>query len=263
MNKFLPDKISAYIVDDEQHAIDVLRDSLLQCKEIKLVGASKNANHAKKQIIELEPELLFLDVEMPCLSGFELLKELREKTRIPFFTIFYTAYEKYIVQALRESAFDFILKPVNEKELKNVVNRVKEKRNVQNLQQPEVMTSFPNLGEIIALPTPTGLRFLKKSEIALIQYDKKIGWSKSFWYVIRFNRETIRLKSGVNSTHLFRFMGHQSFVQINQSVIVNLNYVCNIEIKTRRCILLPPFTNTKLIISRNCMTNIRERFEVF
>ena len=196
------------------------------------------------------------------MSGFELLRELRENTIIPFFTIFYTAYEKYVVQALRESAFDFILKPANEKELKDVIARVKEKRIMQDFQQPDVTTSFPNLGEIIALPTPTGLRFLKKNEVALIQYDKKPGWSKSYWYAFLFNQEIIRLKSGINSLQLFRFMGHRDFVQVNQSVIVNLNYVCNIEIKTRRCIMLPPFTNTKLVISRNCLTNIRERFEV-
>jgi two-component system, LytTR family, response regulator len=262
MSKLLPDKISAYIIDDEQHSIDILCDSLRQHEEIELVGASKNANQAKKQIIKLEPELLFLDVEMPCLSGFELLREIRENVKTPFFVIFYTAYEKYVVQALRESAFDFILKPLRESELKNAIDRIKEKRDIRDFQQPEMATSFPNLGEIIALPAPTGLRFLKKNEVALLQHDKKTGWSKSYWYAILFNQEIIRLKSGLNSTQLFCFMGHRNFVQVNQSVIVNLNYVCNIEIKTRQFIMLPPFANLNLVISRNCMTNIRERFEV-
>lgn len=262
MSKLLPDKISIYIVDDEQHAIDILSDSLRKYKDIELVGASKNANQARKQIIKLKPELLFLDVEMPCQTGFELLREIRETVKIPFFTIFYTAYEKYVVQALRESAFDFILKPVREEELKNAIARIKEKRNVPDFQQPDIVTSFPSLGEIIALPTPTGLLFLKKNEVALIQYDKKTGWSKSYWHAFLFNQEIIRLKTGLNAAQLFRFMGHQNFVLVNQSVIVNLNYVCNIEIKTRRCVLLPPFNNTKLIISRNCMASIRERFEV-
>ena len=262
MSKLLTDKIATYIVDDEQYAIESLCNSLQRYENIDIVGTSRNANQAKRQIIAIEPELLFLDVEMPCLSGFELLKELREKVRFPFFTIFYTAYEKYVVQALRESAFDFILKPVREEELKYAIERIREKREIVDFQQPEIPVSFPHLGEIIALPTPTGLRFLKKNEVAIIQYDKQPGWAKSYWYACLFNHEIIRLKSGLNATQLFHFMGYQYFVQVNQAVIVNLNYVCNIEIKSRRCIMLPPFEKTKLIISRNCMCNIRERFEV-
>ena len=262
MNGVSNHKISAYIVDDEQHAINTLSSSLQQYKSIELIGTSKNAYKAKKQIIKLKPELLFLDVEMPCQSGFELLREIRKNVKVPFFTIFYTAYEKYVVQALRESAFDFILKPVREEELKNAIERVNKQRNEPDFQQPKLTTSFPNQGEIIALPTPTGLRFLKKNEVALLQHDRKPGWSKSYWYAILFNQEIIRLKSGLNSTQIFRFMGHPDFVQVNQSAIVNLNYVCNVEIKTRHCVMLPPFANTRLTISRNFMTGIRERFEV-
>lgn len=262
MNELIHDKISTYIVDDEQHAIDTLTNSLQQYDDIDLIGTSKNVDNAKKNIIKLKPELLFLDVEMPYQSGFELLREIRKNTETPFFTIFYTAYEKYVVQALRESAFDFILKPVREAELKNAIERIHEKRKMPDFVQHEVITSFPNLGEIIALPTPTGLRFFKKNELALLHHHKKPGWSKSYWFAFLFNQEIIRLKSGLNSMQLFRFMGHQDFVQVNQSVIVNLNYVCNIEIKTRRCVMLPPFKQTKLFISRNCMASIRERFEV-
>lgn len=262
MSEMIQSKISTYIVDDEQHAIDTLSDSLQQYDGIDLIGTSKNANNARKSIIKLKPELLFLDVEMPGQSGFELLREIKKDVDTPFFTIFYTAYEKYVIQALRESAFDFILKPVRETELRNAIERIHKKRKAPDLPQQDITGSFPNLGEIIALPTPTGLRFLKKNEVALIQHEKKPGWSKSYWFASLFNQEVIRLKTGINSTQLFRFMGHQNFVQVNQSVIVNLNYVCNIEIKTRRCVMLPPFNHTNLLISRNCMANIRERFEV-
>ncbi len=118
-------KISALIVDDEQPARDELAYLLKGFQDVELVGQGKNGVEAVHQIRELNPQLVFLDVQMPGLDGFGVIKKLLErKVRLPFF-VFATAYDNYAVQAFEVNALDYLLKPIAKARLEKAITRVR------------------------------------------------------------------------------------------------------------------------------------------
>ena len=117
------DKYKVVIVDDERTAIDALRRELGAYQELEIKGTANNGAKGKKMIMELRPDLLFLDVELPDVLGLNLLSEMRDEVLWDMKVVFYTSYDKYLLQALRESAFDFLLKPFETEDLKVVIER--------------------------------------------------------------------------------------------------------------------------------------------
>ena len=97
------------IIDDEKAAIETLRRDLEVQADLEIKGTAGNGAKGKKLIMDIHPDLLFLDIELPDIQGIRLLSEIREQVLWDMKVVFYTAYDKYLLQALRESAFDFIL----------------------------------------------------------------------------------------------------------------------------------------------------------
>lgn len=165
--------INAIIIDDERHAIESLKYELSQnCPEINIIGESTKAKEAIKLVNELRPNLLFLDIEMPWMSGFELLQKI---DNLSFEVIFVTAYDRYAIKAFKFSAIDYLLKPVNGDDLKNAVKKVVNKKTdfnqthlqalIQNLTQQEEKL------EKIVLPTVEGLEFIQVKNIVRCESD--------------------------------------------------------------------------------------------
>jgi two-component system, LytTR family, response regulator len=119
-------KITALIVDDEQPARDELAFLLKSFPDIEVLGQGKNGLEAVSLIRELNPQLVFLDVQMPGLDGFGVIKRLLEKkARLPFF-VFATAYDHYAVQAFEVNALDYLLKPVERARLDKAIGKVRQ-----------------------------------------------------------------------------------------------------------------------------------------
>src|SRR5581483_11414731 len=113
--------INALIVDDEVSGVETLKkDIAAYCPEITVVGVAHSADEAEAKIKSLKPGLLFLDVEMPYVSGFELLSRFKE---INFEVIFTTAYNEYAIKAIKNNALDYLLKPVHPDELVAAVKK--------------------------------------------------------------------------------------------------------------------------------------------
>lgn len=117
-------KISALIVDDEQPARDELAYLLKQIPDVEIIGLGKNGVEAVSLIRELDPDLVFLDVQMPGQDGFGVIKKLLDRnTRLPYF-IFVTAYDHYAVRAFEVNAVDYLLKPIERTRLDKALQRV-------------------------------------------------------------------------------------------------------------------------------------------
>lgn len=117
--------IQAVIIDDEKNNIDNLFLLLNKyCPQVHIAATALNANDGKKIIMQHNPELIFLDIQMPGASGFDLLKEI---SLVSAEIIFVTAYDQYALQAFRFSAIDYLLKPVNTDELKSAVQKATER----------------------------------------------------------------------------------------------------------------------------------------
>jgi len=116
--------MKALIVDDERLARTELKRLLAPFKEIKIVGEAVNAEDALEKIQELRPDLLFLDIQMPGKTGFEMLEELDSVPTV----IFTTAYDEYALKAFEYNALDYLLKPIEPKRLEETVNKLVEKK---------------------------------------------------------------------------------------------------------------------------------------
>jgi two-component system, LytTR family, response regulator len=254
------DKINTVIIDDEEDFIFSLKEHLSFYTEIEICGCATKYKQAKSLMKNDKIDLVFLDIEMPVKNGFEILQEARSEGNANFSVIFYTAYDKYAIQALRESALDYILKPLIPEELKNAIERFKEQRN--SLQKPALAPEKNNGTEIISLPAPTGIKFLDKNNILLFQCISKNVCEKKSWTALLTDRSQIKLCTGTSAQDIIDFAGATKFIRINQSFIVNVNYLCNIEYKTRECHLLPPFDDIAIIASRANMSEIKEKFDL-
>lgn len=126
-------KQNVIIVDDEKAALHILNNQLKKYPQIQILSLESNANSACENIIRLKPDILFLDVEMPEMSGFELLKKINTEKVYPH-VIFTTAHIGYAIQAIKEHAFDYLLKPIDSFELGECISKLTAKNNKAYMQ---------------------------------------------------------------------------------------------------------------------------------
>jgi len=251
------DKYTVVIIDDETACIDILRRSLNCYNELQIVGTAKTADKGRILILEQHPDLLFLDVELNGHSGIELLSEMSETVTWPMQVIFYTAFEKYLLEALRVSAFDYLLKPFEQEELKLVLNRFFDQDlKVQSQSSFQLAISTLNqTNHTFLIATVTGFQKSRIDQIGYFEYLKE----KKLWIVVLTNHNRLQLKRNTRAEDIINYS--TSFVQINQSQIINMDYLSMIDDKI--CLLFPPFHKEKnLVISRAFLKALQERYEM-
>lgn len=252
-------EITAIIVDDDPSCIKTLEGDLSYFREIRLVATCTSADNAIREIIRWQPDLLFLDVEMPSMSGLELLGRVQSNVHSDMRVVFYTAYDKYLLDAIRSSAFDCLLKPYKLKELQDLINRLH-----AHLAKDEKINIEQSLRKLLirdnkfAIQTITGLVLVKCEEILLFQYLKE---QRCWQMMLAVDRKLYKLRMSTTAKDLLGI--HMSFVQINQDCIVNLNYLCSIENVTFKCELNPPFSDIELVVSQRYYRRLREVLEIF
>ncbi len=185
-------KISAIIVDDESYSCESLA-TLLQryCPQVELVDICTSGEDALKAIHKHQPQLLFLDIEMPHMNGFEVLKRLN---RANFQLIFTTSYDQYAIKAIRFSALDYLLKPIDREELQAAVTKAAQKLQETVPQQLNILlqklSGTSGTAQKIALPTMEGLQMVPVDSIVrcasdsnytniYLKNDKKITVSRT------------------------------------------------------------------------------------
>ena len=161
--------ITAVIIDDEQNNIENLTILLGQhCAQVEIMGKATSATFGEKLILQLNPDIVFLDIQMPGKNGFDMLQSLRTHN---FELIFVTAFEQYGIQAVKFSAIDYLLKPIDAEELKNAVQkaiyRSSEKKQNKKLENLLDVLQNEQLKDThrIALTSAKETRFIKTKEI--------------------------------------------------------------------------------------------------
>lgn len=243
------------IVDDDRTAIDNLCGELALYTEMVVKGTASNGAKGRKMIMEQQPDLLFLDVELPDVQGIRLLSEMRDEVFWDMKVVFYTAYDKYLLQALRESAFDYLLKPFDPADLGLIIERY---RSTVNSRQslPTFAASVNALlpqRDTFMISTVTGFKLLRIEEIGFIEYCK----DKRLWQATLFNQTKLCLKKNTKAEDVISYS--ESFVQISQSIIINVGYLA--VINGKYCKMYPPFNDRDdLRISRGFLKILQERF---
>lgn len=248
--------ITAIIVDDEINAIQNLSEDLSAYADIDILEATTSALKAQKSIVKLQPNLLFIDVEMPKINGIELLQEIRPYVHSDMYVVFYSAFDKYMLDALRASAFDYLLKPYQPDELKQIINRVRKKFDQNTNSFEQSMRRLLSDDCKFALQTMTSLLLLRRSEILYFRYldDTRC------WQVTLTNMEHHRLRMTIKAKEILNLS--QSFIRINSNCILNIEYLSSIENNTLRCVLYAPFSHLEIMASRRYYSRIKEGLEI-
>jgi len=212
--------IKAIIIDDEVHCLETLSLLLKEfCPEVQLIDQCRSAKKALEAIEKYKPELVFLDIEMPTMNGFEMLEQF---TEIQFAIIFTTSYDQYAIKAIRFSALDYLLKPIDPKELLNAVKKVQEQRHLPMAEQFQMLLRQINGKDYqfhkIAIPTLEGFELIPADQVVRCEA------ADNYTYLHLKNKNKIvacrSLKEMEEQLKDFRF-----FVRVHHSYLVNLNEV--------------------------------------
>lgn len=242
---------NAIIVDDEQPARDLINKFLEPFRQIRVIGVADNGFEGCRMINEKKPDLVFLDVQMPKLTGLELI-DLIEEPR-PFI-IFSTAYDEYAVQAFEKNAIDYLLKPYNRERFKKAVDKflaippVKQ-AGARNIKPPEPQEKLKRL------PVRTGSRILiiKLEEIKLIAAEDD--------YVKIVSNQGNFLKQ-VTMGYLEKALPGNMFVRIHRSFILNINYLKQLEVYDKNNYMAILNDNSRLPVSRTGSRKLKEIMQI-
>jgi two-component system LytT family response regulator len=255
-------EINVAIIDDETLAIKNLREEIETFREPKLnlLFTTTDPLVGIKKAKEMKPDILFLDIEMPGKSGIEVLRDLRDDSDFDCHIVFQTGYQKYTIEALREAAFDFIMKPVERPDLSNMVNRFLNLKYKSSFR--DKIDKIQEKGnQRVALPTSEGVSFCQKDEIVAFEYIAYEQGVKPYWAVLTFDSRKIALRRNINGQSLLDHVNSTDFFMINSGTIINLNYLSFVDYKNRDCIMVPPFDKLKYQIARNKMAKFKERYD--
>ena len=211
--------ITAIIVDDEPDCCESLALLLERyCPEIKVLDICYAAETALQSIKEHEPQILFLDIEMPCMNGFELLEKLGS---IKFELIFTTSYDQYAIRAIRFSALDYLLKPIDREELQKSVQKAAQRNQHPLPQQLEILLQkLKNPGipvNKIAIPTMEGYQLIPAESIISCESDGN--------YTHLLLKDKRKIIASRNLKEVEELLEDYPFVRIHHSYIVNINEV--------------------------------------
>lgn len=216
--------IKSLIIDDNPLNIAILAD-LLQEKhpEVELLGTAHNGETAIEKIQSLQPELIFLDVEMPDMNGFEVLASLKS---INFQIIFVTAHSQYAIQAIRFNALDYLMKPINPVELNESLVRYRSKGHKQ-VQKQKIALTLSNLkqenvlDQVLFLPTQEGGIKMILRDIIKIEGDRNY----STFYLVK-GRTKISSKT---LGHFEERLKDKGFFRCHRSFVVNRHHIDTVQ----------------------------------
>lgn len=212
--------IRAIIIEDETLSQEMLTLLLQRHKaDVEIIDTCSNPTNGIESIAKHQPELVFLDIQMPKMNGFDMLKKI---SNINFEVIFTTAFDQYAIDAIRTSALDYLLKPIDDEDLTAAIEKCKErmvekktKRQFENLFNN--LTNKNPLDKTLALSASDGISFVKMSDILRVEAN---GRYAKFYLL---NKETILVSKTLGDFE--DILSANQFFRIHDSSIINLNHV--------------------------------------
>jgi two-component system LytT family response regulator len=248
--------IRALIADDEPLARKRLRRLLAAHPSVEVVGEAADGPAAQKAIESLQPELVFLDIQMPGLSGLEVVSRLKHRPHI----IFVTAHDEFAVRAFEERALDYLLKPVEPDRLARAVARIED--------HPAIPSEDPRLAQLLealsrARPEYRKIPVRQGAKILLVDVEKAVFFRAEDKYTVLY---TVDGEHVLDRTidELERTLDPESFLRIHRSVIVNINAVRDLTTIEggRFAVNLNDSRNSRVFASRSGVKLLRERLKL-
>jgi len=212
--------IKAIVIDDEEHCLDTLSIRLKEyCPDVQLIASCRSANEGMEAINTLHPDVVFLDIEMPVMSGFQMLEKLKP---ISFSVIFTTSFDQYAVKAIRFSALDYLMKPVDPKELIAAVHKLEFRVKPPLPEQFDMLINMlqnrVSAFNKIALPTTEGYELVNFAEIIYCEADDD------------YTHFYLKGKKKMTATRMLKeveelLQESSQFVRVHHSYMVNMNEI--------------------------------------
>ena len=236
--------MNCLIIEDEKKSADICELLINSTGIAEVTDIILEANFALEKIKETKPDIVFLDIDMPYKNGFELLSEINE-LKLNTKVVFTSAYDKYILEAFRNGAFDYLTKPIDRLELKNSLTRY-QKTNKKNNKSDIISDSL----EMLKIPIRTGYIFVRINEILYIEADG--NYSK----IHLINENHI---STMNIGKYDENLREKNFLRISKSCLINPFFLTKFNKKEKTCTLKINSDKFELKISRrkiNLLDNI-------
>ena len=203
-------KISCIIIDDENPARGLIKAFLEKKDNIEILAEANNGFDAVKIIDQHKPDLIFLDIQMPRLNGFEVLELIHHKPKV----IFTTAYDQYALKAFEENAVDYLLKPFSFERFSNSLDRVFSIEDENTIKTEKVIPN-PDLKRIV-VKNGTSIQVIPFSEIKCIQ-------SSDDYVIIKSEKGEFIKNQTMN--HYEKNLPKDLFIRVHRSSIININYI--------------------------------------
>ncbi len=245
--------LNAILIDDENNALEVLDMQLTRyCKEVTVVACCNGGEKGIAAIKKLNPDVVFLDIEMPHVNGFDVIKATQDYT---YEVIFTTAYDQFAIKAFKFSAVDYLLKPIDITELQTAVERVKNKKGSTNIEQ-KLQTLFQQLQpqqrltDKIALPVGDAMQLMLPDEIIRCESDS------NYTHVFLANGKKITMAKTLKEVE--ENINGSPFFRVHQSHLVNMNHISKYIKGDNAYVIMND--GTQISISRNKKEAFLETF---
>jgi two-component system LytT family response regulator len=234
--------IKTIIIDDERLAREGLKGLLKEFSEIEIIGEAANVDEALELIDKLKPQLLFLDIQMPEKTGFDLLEELIE-TPIVIFT---TAYNEFATKAFEVNALDYLMKPIQSQRLREAITRAK--KQISDLEQNKDRGKLGAEDQVF-IRDGEKCWFVKLSDVRMIE-------SAGNYAKVHFDKYQPLIHRTLNA--LDERLSQQVFFRANRQQIINLNYIEKIEPFFNSGFLIYMKDGSKVEVSRRQAVKFKE-----
>ena len=216
-------RIQAILIDDEPDCLDLLNWQIANhCPELTVIARCQSAADGLETIRSAKPDVVFLDVEMPFMNGFQLLEQLPE---IDFDLIFTTAYDRYAIRAIRYSALDYLLKPIVAAELCGAVHRLMEKRQDPKRQNAMFETLLHNLQQAgpqrIVVTNREGMYYVEIPQLVFLQANN------NYTFLHLKNQKRILVPKTLK--HFEDMLEGSGFFRVHSSFLINMAEISSLR----------------------------------
>jgi DNA-binding LytR/AlgR family response regulator len=243
--------LSTLIVDDEPVGRRILREELEQMDDIALIGEAEDGASALTAIRDLSPDLVFLDLQMPGLGGFDVIRKLEPGARIPLIVIV-TAWDQYAIQAFEAGAIDYLLKPISQERLARAVDRALKLR----ARPAEVAQQLANVSEVaersvrrIVAKSGDEYLLLNAAGVLAFEADGDLVW------IITAKKRYLATQSLKVIQDKLR---NTNFRRIHRKALVNIDHVRKMSTLSSQRWLLTLANNQEFIVSKRQAHNVRQ-----
>lgn len=243
--------LKSIIIEDEELSRELIKNFLKDQADIQIIRECENGFEGIKAINELNPDLVFLDIQMPKLNGFEMLELIDHAPEI----IFITAHNEYAIRAFEMNAVDYLLKPYSKDRLVNAIDKARQRISTGQKSREKVnrLMQQPLTDFLERIVVKSG------SKIRVIPVDRIVYLEAQDDYVMIYTDEGKYLKKGTMK-YFEEHLHDTSFVRVHRSYIVKIDQVSMIEPYSKENYIMKLKNGAGIRISRKGLKNIREKF---